>query len=139
MVVGASSGIGAAVARALGAEGAHVALAARREDVLFEVQNGLESGDGQESIVVTTDVADGEQVRLLVERAEQDLGPVDILVNCAGVMYFTLMQNVREEEWERTGTHSESGSYSVDRWLAIYAEHSHEHADQIRRARRGED
>jgi hypothetical protein len=50
-----------------------------------------------------------------------------------------LLQALTDAEWERTGTHSESGPYSVDRWLGIYAEHSHEHADQIRRARRGED
>ena len=50
-----------------------------------------------------------------------------------------LLQALTDAEWERTGTHSESGAYSVDRWLGIYAEHSHEHADQIRRARRGED
>ena len=50
-----------------------------------------------------------------------------------------LLQALTADEWERTGTHSKSGTYSVDRWLGIYAEHSHEHADQIRRARRGED
>ena len=101
MVTGASSGIGAAVGRALNAEGAHVALAARREDALLEVQAGLETGDGQESIVVPTDVTDGEQVRALVGRAGE-MGPVQMLVNCAGVMYYTMMKNVREEEWERT-------------------------------------
>ena len=101
MVTGASSGIGAAVARALSAEGAHVALGARREDVLLDVQAGLESDAGQESIVVPTDVTDREQVLALVECAG-DLGPVEMLVNCAGVMYYTMMKNVREEEWERT-------------------------------------
>jgi len=101
VVTGASSGIGAAVGRALNAEGAHVALAARREDALLEVQAGLETGDGQESIVVPTDVTDGEQVRALVGRAGE-MGPVQMLVNCAGVMYYTMMKNVREEEWERT-------------------------------------
>ena len=50
-----------------------------------------------------------------------------------------LLRALTPDEWARTGTHSDSGAYSVDRWLAIYAEHSHEHADQIRRARRGED
>jgi hypothetical protein len=50
-----------------------------------------------------------------------------------------LLRSLTPAEWERSGTHSESGAYSVDRWLAIYAEHSHEHADQIRRALRGED
>jgi NADP-dependent 3-hydroxy acid dehydrogenase YdfG len=101
VVTGASSGIGAAVARALSVEGAHVALAARREDVLLDVQAGLENDAGQESIVVPTDVTDREQVLSLVGRAGE-LGPVEMLVNCAGVMYYTLMKNVREEEWERT-------------------------------------
>ena len=51
----------------------------------------------------------------------------------------TSQVQVTPEEWDRVGTHSESGPYSVDRWLEIYADHCHEHADQIRRARRGED
>ncbi|CAA9460824.1 MAG: hypothetical protein AVDCRST_MAG58-2517 [uncultured Rubrobacteraceae bacterium] len=101
VVTGASSGIGAAVALALNAWGAHVALAARREEALLEVQSGLESRDGQKSIVVPTDVTDVEQVRTLVKRAGE-LGPVRMLVNCAGVMYYTMMKNLREEEWERT-------------------------------------
>lgn len=49
-----------------------------------------------------------------------------------------LLTSLTPGEWTRTGSHSESGAYSVDRWLTIYAEHSHEHADQIRLARRGE-
>ena len=102
VVTGASTGIGAAVTRALNAEGTCVALAARREEALRETQAGLDSGGGQESIVAPTDVTDREQVRSLVARAEEELGPVEILVNCAGVMYYTLMKNAREEEWERT-------------------------------------
>jgi NADP-dependent 3-hydroxy acid dehydrogenase YdfG len=68
----------------------------------LEIQAGLDSGDGQESMVVPTDVTDREQVRSLVACAGEGLGPVEILVNCAGVMYYTLMKNVRDEEWERT-------------------------------------
>jgi len=49
-----------------------------------------------------------------------------------------LLERLTPEEWERTGTHEESGVYGVRRWLRIYAKHSHDHADQIRRARRGE-
>jgi NADP-dependent 3-hydroxy acid dehydrogenase YdfG len=99
VVVGASSGIGAAAARALSREGARVALAARREDALEEVRESL---DGAKNIAVPTDVTHREGVRTLVARAEEELGPVEVLVNCAGVMYYTLMANVREEEWERT-------------------------------------
>jgi NADP-dependent 3-hydroxy acid dehydrogenase YdfG len=102
VVTGASSGIGAAVVSALNAEGVHVALAARREEALLEIQAGLDSGDGRKYMVCPTDVTDREQVRSLVARVEEELGPVEILVNCAGVMYYTLMKNRREEEWERT-------------------------------------
>lgn len=49
-----------------------------------------------------------------------------------------LLESLTPSEWERTGTHSESGAYSADRWLLIYAEHTHGHANQIRKARRGE-
>ena len=48
-----------------------------------------------------------------------------------------LLESLTDAEWARTGTHSESGSYSVERWLAIYASHSHDHANQIREARGG--
>ena len=47
----------------------------------------------------------------------------------------SLLESLTPTEWERTGQHSESGAYSVDRWLEIYAGHPHEHADQIRAAR----
>lgn len=100
VVTGASSGIGAATAKMLSGEGAKVALAARREDALAGAQAGLE--DGAESLVLPTDVTDRGQVKTLVARAEAELGPVDALVNCAGVMYFTLMENVRADEWDRT-------------------------------------
>lgn len=50
-----------------------------------------------------------------------------------------LLQALTPEEWNRAGTHSDSGPYSVDDWLRIYADHSHEHAEQIIRALRGED
>lgn len=103
VVTGASSGIGAAVAKALAREGVRLALAARREDALLETQTGLgpaaEDGSG---IVVPTDVTDRDGVKALVRRAEGELGPVDILINCAGVMYYTLMKNLHEEEWETT-------------------------------------
>lgn len=103
LVTGASSGIGSAVARALSREGARVALAARRGDALREAQSGLDAGNGAaKSFVFPTDVTDRAQVKSLVSRAGEELGPVNILVNCAGVMYYTLMKNLREDEWERT-------------------------------------
>jgi hypothetical protein len=47
-----------------------------------------------------------------------------------------ILERLTEAEWQRAGTHSESGPYTMERWLEIYAQHAHGHADQIRRARR---
>ena len=46
-----------------------------------------------------------------------------------------LLSHLTAEEWDRSGTHQETGAYSVDDWLRIYASHAHDHAEQIRRAR----
>ena len=46
-----------------------------------------------------------------------------------------ILERLTEEEWARQGTHSDSGPYSVDRWLEIYSSHPHDHAAQIRRSR----
>ena len=46
-----------------------------------------------------------------------------------------ILDRLSEEDWLRAGTHSESGPYSVDTWLVIYAKHAHEHAAQITRSR----
>ena len=46
-----------------------------------------------------------------------------------------LLERMTEEDWDKVGTHTESGPYSVQDWLTIYAAHAHDHAAQIRRAR----
>jgi hypothetical protein len=46
-----------------------------------------------------------------------------------------LLDRLTEAEWKREGTHTESGRYTVENWLEIYARHAHNHAEQIRRAR----
>jgi hypothetical protein len=46
-----------------------------------------------------------------------------------------ILDQLAEADWERAGTHSESGRYSVTDWLEIYGRHAHDHAEQIRRAR----
>jgi amino acid adenylation domain-containing protein/thioester reductase-like protein len=101
VVTGASSGIGAATAAALAKEGAHVALAARRTDALQSLKKKLLTHGGK-VIVHQTDVTTKEQVESLMRTTEATLGPIDILVSCAGVMYFTMMANVQTDDWERT-------------------------------------
>jgi amino acid adenylation domain-containing protein/thioester reductase-like protein len=103
IVTGASSGIGAAVALALAKEGAQVAIAARRISALEEVKHRIMScGKTSKVLLYQTDVTDAKQVASLVQTTEQQLGPVDILVSCAGVMYYTMMANVRTEDWDKT-------------------------------------
>src|SRR5258707_3775262 len=46
-----------------------------------------------------------------------------------------ILDRLSESEWQRAGTHTESGPYSVEDWLRIYAAHGHDHAAQIKRSR----
>lgn len=48
-----------------------------------------------------------------------------------------LLDRLDEDDFARAGTHTESGHYSVDTWLGLYAAHAHDHADQLRRAATG--
>jgi NADP-dependent 3-hydroxy acid dehydrogenase YdfG len=106
VLTGASSGIGACLAHTLYREGAKVLLGARRLDKLIEVQQSalqLSSSSSPGVLVVQEcNVTDAASVQALVDTAERDLGPVTVLINCAGVMYFTLMRNVHLHEWSET-------------------------------------
>jgi hypothetical protein len=46
-----------------------------------------------------------------------------------------ILERLTEADWQRSGTHSESGPYSMENWLTIYAAHGHDHAAQVRRSR----
>ena len=81
IVTGASSGIGLSTARALAAEGARLALGARRVERLEEVAQEL----GGDHFYAPHDVTDADSSRAFVERAAGELGRVDVLVNNAGL------------------------------------------------------
>jgi len=83
VVTGASSGIGAASARAFAAEGAAVALAARTEDALEDLAAEIRRTGGR-AIAVPTDVSDARSALALLERVANELGGIDVLVNNAG-------------------------------------------------------
>ncbi|KAF2131732.1 monomodular non-ribosomal peptide synthetase [Dothidotthia symphoricarpi CBS 119687] len=101
IVMGASSGIGAATATALAREGCHVALAARRLDALEDLKKRLVIREGK-IITQKTDITDAAQVAALVAATESQLGPVDIFVSVSGVMYFTMMANALTDQWNQT-------------------------------------
>ncbi|MDG4784071.1 SDR family oxidoreductase [Micromonospora sp. WMMD961] len=83
IVTGASSGIGAATARRLAAEGFHVLAAARRADRLADLVAEITAAGGQ-ATAVTCDITSDESVAALAEAAAQAPGPVTLLVNNAG-------------------------------------------------------
>lgn len=83
MVTGASSGIGAATARAVAARGATVLLVARRADALDAVRAGIETSGGT-AYAYVCDLTDGQAVDDLVARVLAEHGTVDMLVNNAG-------------------------------------------------------
>ena len=77
---------------------------------------------------------------LFRRRLRYDTRPIENSLEAfrlARVTSAEIMEGVSGEDWLRTGTHSESGPYSVETWLEIYAQHAHDHAEQIRRVRGG--
>ena len=66
---------------------------------------------------------------------ERPIGEAVAVLHAVRAASAALLESLTPDEWERTGVHSESGAYSVDRWLRIYAEHPYDHAAQIRAAR----
>jgi short-subunit dehydrogenase len=84
LVTGASGGLGAHLARRLAREGMDVGLVARREPELAALAEELQAL-GVRAAALPTDLSDLAQIDPLVERAEQALGPLDLVVNNAGV------------------------------------------------------
>ena len=100
LVTGASSGIGAATARTLAADGATVAILARRGDRLRALADELRA-DGATTLALEADVADRQQVDAAVERLVAELGRLDTLVNNAGVMFTGPVMDAPPREWDQ--------------------------------------
>ena len=99
LVTGASSGIGAATARALAADGAKVALLARRAERLEELKAAIESAGG-EALVVTADVTVADRVQAAVDTTVAQWGRLDVLVNNAGLMRMGAAVDAPLADWD---------------------------------------
>jgi NADP-dependent 3-hydroxy acid dehydrogenase YdfG len=99
LVTGASSGIGTATATALAAQGAAVALLARRADRLADLKTEIESAGGT-ALVVAADVTSAEEVSMAAQRAVAELGRLDIVVNNAGMMRSGPAEEARLQDWD---------------------------------------
>lgn len=100
LVTGASSGIGAATARALADQGATVALVARRKQRLDELAAGISAGGGR-AHVIEADVTDQEQATMAVRQTAGEFGRLDTVINNAGVMLLGPAVDAPLEEWNR--------------------------------------
>jgi 3-oxoacyl-[acyl-carrier protein] reductase len=97
LVTGASGGIGAAVAKALAAQGARVALSGTREDALKNVAAAI----GGDCVILPCNLTNADEVDALVPRAVEALGgKLDILVNNAGITRDNLVMRMKDEEWD---------------------------------------
>lgn len=99
LVTGASSGIGAATARALARHGATVAIAARRTDRLGALAGEITAGGGT-ALALGLDITDPEQAVAAVSRTVEGFGRLDCVVNNAGVMLLGPAVGAPIEEWE---------------------------------------
>ncbi|QDU56616.1 putative oxidoreductase [Aeoliella mucimassa] len=98
VITGASSGLGAATARHLAANGAIVVLAARRADRIQALAEEL--GGDEKAIAVETDVTDLQQVQRLVDTAVERYGRVDVMINNAGLMQQSPLEACKVDEWD---------------------------------------
>lgn len=78
---------------------------------------------------------DQDQFATRLHYNERDQAPALEAFRLARETTLPLLQMMSEEDWQRVGTHTESGRYTTENWLTIYANHAHNHAAQIRRLR----
>ncbi|SEO65173.1 NADP-dependent 3-hydroxy acid dehydrogenase YdfG [Amphibacillus marinus] len=100
VITGASSGIGAATARLLVQNGAHVVLGARRLDRLEALKQELVNASGS-VIYKYLDVTKVVQLRELIELAVQTFKQVDVIINNAGVMPLSKLEELKIDEWNQ--------------------------------------
>lgn len=112
LVTGASSGIGEATAHALLAQGAMVAVVARRKERLDALAAAAKERGGR-VLVIEADVTDQAQAQTAVERTVAELGRLDTLINNAGVMLLGPAVGAPLEEWERMVSLNVQGLLSI--------------------------
>lgn len=111
LITGASSGVGQAAGRAFAAEGARVALLARREELLRVLADEL----GDAALPLPTDVADPDAVAAAVARAHEAFGGLDVVVNAAGIGMPTPLKELDAAGWREVIDINLSGTFFIAR------------------------
>ena len=99
VITGGSRGIGFAIAQSLGRMGAKLSLCARDSGKLEKAADELKR-EGIAALCTVADVTRTDQIAALVQKTEQSLGPIEILVNNAGIGYFAPVQDALEANWD---------------------------------------
>lgn len=100
IITGASAGIGEATAIALAAEGAKVAIVARRGDRLESVAQRIAAAGG-EALPIVADITDDNQIQTLVDKTKTTWGQIDILINNAGIALTGEIASSNPADWRR--------------------------------------
>lgn len=119
LVVGGGRGIGRACAHWLAARGARVAIAARTRDEVAAVEQAITAAGG-EALACTLDVTDPEAaaaIGAITDRVDARWGPIDTLINAAGIAQSAPLKRTPDELWERTLAVNATGAFRLIRAL----------------------
>lgn len=114
LVTGAANGIGESIARALLESGAIVVAVDSNREKLEMVIDELKQMSYQ-IFGYIEDVSNGNRIETLVERIEKEIGPVEFLINVAGVLQMGLITSITDQEWERTFLVNTTGVFNLCR------------------------
>ncbi|MCY7785404.1 2,3-dihydro-2,3-dihydroxybenzoate dehydrogenase [Bacillus inaquosorum] len=118
-ITGAAQGIGEAVARTLASQGAHIAAVDYNPEKLEKVVSSLKA-EGCYAEAFPADVRDSAAIDEITARIECEMGPIDILVNVAGVLRPGLIHSLSDEEWEATFSVNSTGVFNASRSVSKY-------------------
>ena len=122
IVTGGAQGIGESVVRALSECGVVVAAIDYNSAKLTNLVNKLKS-EGCNVEAFPVDVSDSKAVDAVVDLIERDIGPVDILVNVAGVLHMGTIGSLSDKDWEKTFAVNSTGVFNVSRAVSKYMIH----------------
>lgn len=116
VITGGSRGLGLLIARYLVDEGAHVTLLARDGNELDRARAGLEARGARQVVTRVCDVRDEAAVKNAIDFAAQEMGAIDVLIHCAGVITVGPAQHMSKADYEE--------SLDVHYWGAWHATHA---------------
>jgi len=114
LITGGGTGLGRAIALAFSRQGARVGIVGRRLDKLQDVVREIE-GQGGQAVAIASDVTKAQDAERAVREAAVRFGRLNVLVNNAGALHVSTIENVPEEEWDRIMSVNLKGPFLMSR------------------------